>query len=323
MINVLTFFPTLILSQIEPIIFIFDTRVIDNFFISIWEYFSHLMVDNVVAKASFGCAAKCTKLKTYVSERLRCYDTDAAQYAEYTVFNSHHLLNSYIVWRCIWFSILYTGTRISISKFDNPHVIALIKQQRNIQRIITNKINKGHATDIYGCHGLHNDTSKRVSMINTDGLRLLSSRVCSSFRHYRIATKCFNRPPGRGKRRYCDDPRCQKWEKYCRAFYATNKGRRFCGNKITGNDSDKCDKHVHGWEAQCDECVANIFGPKCDKHADEYDPQCTHCIHSKIPIHFFCDEHHDFQEEAVAQLQSNAVRRAMKKVSFAHSLFST
>eukprot|EP01083_Nonionella_stella_P076619 208876_1 len=255
-----------------------------------WQTFNHMIIDNVNGKCSYSTMSKSMKLKTFLRKIQNESTIDYDLYGKDSKFDSRHIFNAYILFRCIWFCNLVNATKCNFEGFNHNAMKKLIIAEFNEhERFIQNK-NIAHKTDIYGCFGKIDGVCS--PQIVSDGLCLIVVLVCGSFKHRRTSRQCYGTPPGRGRRVYCDHPECRINEHKCRALMP--KTRELCPN----------------W-------IADVRKHHCTNH-NEYTPGCAVCHEIIVPSKFFCKDHKYMEKDATAKLKRDKQHFHKKKQDARH-----
>eukprot|EP01083_Nonionella_stella_P080885 222475_1 len=254
-----------------------------------WNTFNHMIIDNVNGKCSYSTIAKAMKLKTFLRKIQNKDNIDYDLYGE-NKYDSRHIFNAYILFRCIWFCNLVNETHCIFDGFNHNAMKKLIQAEFDEQQRFVQRKNIQHKTDIYGCFGKKNGVCS--PQIVSDGLCLIVVLVCGSYKHRRTERQCYGTPPGRGRRVYCDHEDCRINEHKCRALMP--KTRKLCPNWIAGVRKHQCSNH------------------------NEYTPGCAACHEIIVPTNFFCKEHKNMENDANAKLKGDKDHFHKKKQAARH-----
>eukprot|EP01084_Bolivina_argentea_P015453 28920_1 len=151
------------------------------------KYLFHVDIDTVQSVLSFSKQSKAARLKTMVNDIIDCPESKCEyghNHKRYSYFNSAHLLNAWITWRCVWVCVhnnVFMYIICTVFEFEYQSIIMFLYMYSSIHYMLDNQfvfklisliINLGHMTDIYGCYGEHNNTAS--PQFGTDALRLLT-----------------------------------------------------------------------------------------------------------------------------------------------------
>ena len=241
----------------------------------------HNRVDIGRGKFSFNTASEIIDLKQAM-QGVELGESICDYFANMKHQNPTQLLNVYMLHLCLLFSCIFKSVPIILKRFDNPSLIKLLSDLYEVHSSTLKEFHLSHETDVYGCCGCVE--GKASKQFGSDGVRILTARVCAKHKCRRgDGAECWEKPPGKGKRRYCDN--CIEFEQLCCAY--DKKTRLFCNDIVTGTIFLKCQDHT------------------------EYTSTCSSCIESVIPQNRFCREHARFEEPAKKFLEKSQYRQKL------------
>eukprot|EP01084_Bolivina_argentea_P063698 116251_1 len=243
-----------------------------------WNKFLYVQIESVYQKSSFSAISKTMKLKSMVKKLMEENIIDYNLFHK-SKYNSQHMLNAWVLWRCLWFEGLITGEELIVTGFNSESIKILLHEKYSKHEEFVWGFNREHKCDTYGCCGPRKSDGLISRQILSDGVCTVTTFICAANKHDRNdGVECHGVPPGRGKRVYCHDH--VKFEHFCRAYMEdTNE---FCDKFIVGELLDHCVVH------------------------DEYTIGCADCHEAPVCENHFCSDHIDeFEEKARKKLEND------------------
>ncbi len=117
-----------------------------------FNHFFYVQIESMYQKSSFSAVTKTMKLKSMIKKMTADGTIDYNLFHK-SKYNSQHVFNAWVLWRCVWYEGLVTGEELIVTGFDGKAIKQLLHNKYIKHEKFVFAFNKGHKCDTYGCCG--------------------------------------------------------------------------------------------------------------------------------------------------------------------------